>query len=101
MKNFNSGIYAPLAWGLVILMIYYLLTNTSKLNFKLLNYMPTKNINKINISNILIIQFLAVTPLFILGWDYSRWIFFWVTSSFATILLIPEKKSLIYFQKSF
>ena len=32
-------------------------------------------------ANILLIQFASISPLFILGWDYGRWIFLWVSSS--------------------
>ncbi len=100
LKNFNGDIYAPIAWGLIISTIYYILTNTSKLNFKLLNYKPTRTFNRVNISNILVLQFLAVIPLFVLGWDYSRWIFYWVVSSFAIILLVPEEELTNLFPKS-
>jgi len=99
LKNFDNLIYAPIAWCIIIVTIYYILTNTSKLNFKLLNYEPTKNFNRLNISNILILQLLVVMPLFILGWDYGRWIFYWVTSSFAIILLVPEEKISVLFPK--
>ncbi|MCX5848851.1 MAG: hypothetical protein NTW65_05335 [Deltaproteobacteria bacterium] len=93
LKNFNDGIYAPIAWLLIILLIYYLLTNTDKLNVKILNYEPKNNFNKTTISNTLILQLFSVIPLFILGCDYGRWIFLWVTSSFAVIILIPDKIS--------
>lgn len=99
LKNFNGGIYAPMAWGLILLLIYYVLTNTSKLNFKILNYKPKDNFNKENISNILILQLISIIPLFILGWDYSRWVFYWVTSSFAIFLLVPEKELPFVFPK--
>ncbi len=92
LKNFQDGIYAPLAWVLIIILIYFLLTNTDKFNFKILKYQPFKNFNKTNISNILLFQLMTISPLFVLGWDYSRWIFFWVTSSFALIVLISEEK---------
>lgn len=97
LKNFNDGIYAPIGWFFILVLIYYVLTNTDKLNFKILNYKPNKNFDKQNISNILLIQLCSLIPLFILGWDYGRWVFFWITSSFAIILLVPEKKlSFIY-----
>jgi hypothetical protein len=88
-NNFNDGIYAPLAWLLILLLIYYLLSNSDKLNFKIFNYNPKNNFDKTNISSILIFQFLSISPLFILGWDYGRWVFLWVASSFAIIILIP------------
>lgn len=99
LKNFNDRVYAPMAWFLILLIIYYILTNTSKLNFKILNYKPNNNFNKPNISNILVFQLLAIIPLFILGWDYGRWVFYWVTSSFAIILLVPEKELSLVFPK--
>jgi len=99
LKNFKNDIYAPMAWFFILLIIYYLLTNTDKLNFKILKYKPFRNINKINISNILIFQLFTIVPLFILGWDYGRWVFFWITSSFAIIILVPENELLILFPK--
>ncbi|MEO6903730.1 MAG: hypothetical protein ABI315_11380 [Bacteroidia bacterium] len=99
LHNLNSGIYAPLAWILILITIYYILTNTHKINFNVLSYKPSKKINRTTISNILIFQFITVIPLFILGWDYSRWIFFWTTSSFAIILLVSEEKEAILFPK--
>lgn len=99
LTNFNDNIYAPLVWVLILVIIYFILTNTSKLNYKILNYKPYININKKNISNILIFQFISIIPLFILGWDYSRWVFYWTTSSFAIILLVPERELSVVFPK--
>lgn len=99
LNNLDGGIYAPMAWLLILLIIYYILTNTSKLNFKTLNYKPSNNFNKPHISNILVFQLFTIIPLFIIGWDYGRWVFFWVTSSFAIILLVPEKELSIIFPK--
>ena len=36
--------------------------------------------NKIKLI-ILIIQLISITPLFVLGWDFGRWIFLWLASS--------------------
>lgn len=97
LLNFQNNIYAPIAWLLILLLIYYLLTNISILNLKIVNYKLYKDFNitnfsKATTSNILIIQLFAIIPLFILGWDYGRWVFFWVISSFAIIILVPENK---------
>ncbi len=100
LKNFNDGIYAPIAWLITITIIYFILTNTSELNFNILNYKPIIHFNRIHISNILILQLLGVIPLFILGWDYGRWIFYWTTTSFAIIMLVPEKLLNTLFPKS-
>lgn len=100
LLDFTDGIYAPLGWSVILLVVYYILTNTDKLNFRTFNYAPSKNFNRINISNVMLFQLLAVFPLFVLGWDYGRWVFFWVTSSFAITLLIPETKLSTIFPKT-
>lgn len=91
-RNFEGGIYAPLALLIIIVSIFYVLTNTSSLQFKLFNYTPNRKFNSLNVSAVLIMQLLTVCPLFILGWDYGRWIFFWTVSSFAVILIVPEER---------
>ena len=89
---FNFGIYAPIAWLLIVVAIYYLLTNLDEINIKKINYSKQIYFNKNSFSNVLIFQLLSIGPLFILGCDYGRWIFFWVISSFLIILLLPDKK---------
>lgn len=100
LKNFQDDIYGPIAWLLIILIIYYLLTNTDRLNLKILNYKPRKNFSKTTISNILIVQIITIIPLLIMGWDYGRYLFLWITSSFSIIILIPESKLSILFPNS-
>ncbi len=46
---------------------------------------------------IIFLQFIAVSPLFVLGIDYGRWIFFWVTTSFGLYLVVAP----ITMQKAF
>jgi hypothetical protein len=74
LTGFNSGIYAPLAWLIVFLAIYYLLTKLSK-----------------NLGKILVFQFLAISPLLVLGADYNRWIFLWVSTALSIFLIVPER----------
>ncbi len=93
-KNFDDGIYAPLIWLIIISSIYYLLSNVDY--FRPFNNKPKiesqlQKIYKTNISNILFFQLLGIIPLAVLGWDYGRWVFLWVTSSFSIILLIPAE----------
>ena len=39
--------------------------------------------------SVLLIQFTFISPLFLLGWDFGRWIFLWISSSiFFTVALI-------------
>lgn len=90
-RNFRDDIYAPLAWFFILVLVYYILTNTDSMNFKLLTYRSTTKFNKTNLSNILIFQFVTVIPLFVLAWDYGRWVFYWVLSAFAIMLVVPEK----------
>lgn len=97
--DFSDGIYAPVGWFVILLGIYFISINTAKLNFSTFNYTPTKNFNRTNISNILLFQLLVILPLFILGRDYGRWVFYWITSSFALILLVPEIKLTTIFPK--
>lgn len=44
-------------------------------------------------SNILVIQLISLIPLFILGVDYGRWVFYWTVSSLAFILLVKDENS--------
>jgi len=36
---------------------------------------------------ILLLQLLSIFPLFVIGWDYGRWIFLWTSSSCALYFL--------------
>lgn len=96
-KNFNEGIYAPIAWFLLLLMIYFVLSNIERTQVWFKSGKAKNPLDKVSISNVLIFQFITILPLFILGWDYGRWVFLWVTSSFAIIILVPTKElSLIF-----
>ena len=97
--NFADDIYAPIVWTLTFILIFYFLTNINKLNVRISKFRQYVNFNKLNISNVLIFQFLMIIPLFILGWDYGRWTFFWVTSSFAIFIIVPEEQLSALFPK--
>jgi hypothetical protein len=92
LKNFHYGIYAPLAWLIILTMIYLILTNLDKINGGLIQKSGFNDITRSNITNTLIFQFIFIVPLFIIGWDYGRWVFFWVSSSFAILVLIPGER---------
>jgi len=51
-----------------------------------------KNLKRLK-ANVILIQFAFISPLFILGWDYGRWIFLWISSSlfFCTALIDISK----------
>lgn len=88
---FYEGLYGPFMVVLIIGIIYFILLNVNSLNNKILWFKPQNHQNKSYISSVLIVQLMTTIPLYILGWDYGRWIFFWVTSSFALILIIPQE----------
>lgn len=90
LKNFNDGIYAPIAWFLILVLIYYILINSNWLNVNFKSVVRN-GLNRIHLSRVLIFQFVSICPLFILGWDYGRWIFYWVSTSFAIIILLPHE----------
>lgn len=91
LKDFSDDIYSPIAWLIILTLVYYFLTNTNKLKLKISKYETTRDFDKGNISNILIFQLIAVLPLFIIGCDYGRWVFLWVATSFAILLLSNDQ----------
>ena len=95
--NFDGGLYAPLILFLSIASVYYVLTNINKINFKIFNIINHKDFNKAYLSDILVFQLFSLIPMFIICCDYSRLIFFWVTSSFGFYLLIPSELFIKFF----
>ncbi len=69
LRDFKGFLWVPIAWGLTILIIgsIFLGDNKSK-DAKLKLF-------------ILSFQFFPLILLCLLGWDYGRWIFIWITSS--------------------
>ncbi|MBD8084322.1 hypothetical protein [Chryseobacterium caseinilyticum] len=83
----NGLIFPPLIWLLVLSCVFYLLVNIATFQNdrqKCLKY------RKFMIA-LVSFQLLSVAPLFILGCDYGRWIFYWSSISIATFLFTPEK----------
>lgn len=91
LKNFEFDIYAPFAWILIILSIYFILTNINHLYLSVHTYTHQVLIDRTQLSSVMLVQLIAVTPLFILGWDYGRWVFLWTSSTFAILLIIPKQ----------
>lgn len=83
--NFNNGIYAPLSWAIIIIIFFILLTN---INILSKSNIPIKNDKMVLYT---FIQFIAISPLWILGWDYSRWCFYWSSSSLILFYFDPLK----------
>ncbi len=92
LTDFYNGVYAPLLWVLVIAAIYMVLTNLNKIGFHTTSNSKKHSFHILNLSATLLFQLVAVIPLFLLGCDFGRWIFYWVSSSFAIYLLVPEQQ---------
>lgn len=69
-----SGFYQPAAWAFVYAVSFTLVV--------LFTGRGEEGIaSKIKITAILLAQLVFISPLFLLGVDYGRWLFFWVASS--------------------
>ena len=85
LSTYSHGIWVPLAWILTIIICY-----SATIYF--LNAPPVradsrnKNLNKQNLNSILLFQLLMIAPLFVFGWDFGRWIFFWINSSICIFI---------------
>ena len=89
--NFDGGLYAPIVLLISITSVYYIFININKIDIKIFNIESKRNIDTAYLSEVFIFQLICLIPMFIICCDYSRLIFFWVTSSFAVYLLIPDK----------
>ncbi|HCO66421.1 MAG TPA: hypothetical protein DIT04_01505 [Dysgonomonas sp.] len=88
---FFNSLYGPLLILLTIGVVFFILSNINKINNRIIIFKPQDHKNKSSITSVLLIQLTAIIPLYILGWDYGRWIFFWAASSFVVLLLIPQQ----------
>ncbi len=69
-----SGFYQPAAWAFVYAVSFALVV--------LFTGRGERGVaSKIRITSILLAQLVFISPLFLLGVDYGRWLFFWVASS--------------------
>jgi hypothetical protein len=75
---FQTGLYQPMAWLMVIIISFFLCvwfhgrdeTGEAALT-------GSKSV----IAGLLVFQFAWISPLFLLGVDWGRWLFFWLVSS--------------------
>lgn len=69
LNDFSYGIWVPAAWLLTIYVcIQFFIADRNP------EHVATKKF-------IVLLQLTTISPLFILGWDFGRWIFIWITSS--------------------
>ncbi len=71
----TSGFYQPLAWVFVFAVSFALMVL-----FTDRDAAPALE-TKTRVTTILVAQLVFISPLFLLGFDYGRWLFFWVASS--------------------
>jgi len=81
-------IYTPIAWLTTIIICYvylleFIVLNPSETNETIRSH----EVEKSRLFVILTAQLIFISPLFIIGWDYGRWIFLWTASSLAIYLL--------------
>lgn len=99
LHAFSSGIYVPLAWLTTMALCYFSLLQFLKVEPGGDGQHSEKHASeRARLSNILIIQLALMGPLFVVGWDFGRWIFLWTTSSivlysvgFDPMRIIPER----------
>ena len=85
----TSGFYQPAAWAFVYAVSFALVV--------LFTGRGEAGIGpKIRITALLLMQLVFVSPLFLLGVDYGRWLFFWVASSM--ILHIAGRRAPAFFE---
>lgn len=70
-----------------VLSVFFVSVNFGKLQINLNNNSTT---DSKFMSQILLVQFLSMLPVFCTAWDWGRWIFLWTTSSFAYFLIADE-----------
>ena len=89
LRDFRGFLWVPIAWGLTILIIgsIFLGDNKSK-DAKLKLF-------------ILSFQLIPLISLCLLGWDYGRWIFIWITSSIFIYSNFSNEIKKIDFYKRF
>jgi len=75
----TSGFYQPTAWAVLFVITFVLVILFTDRNPDRSSVLAMES--KIRVAAILLAQFVLISPLFLLGNDYGRWLFFWVASS--------------------
>lgn len=86
LHSFSYGIWAPLGWIVTIVLCFYFMIHFlgSKDEGEVA---ATGNLaEKTRMGGILLFQFAFISPLFLLGCDFGRWIYLWTTSSLVLFL---------------
>lgn len=73
----TSGLYQPLCWVTVFTISFLLVIFFTGRD----QNAPARMDTKVRVTALLVAQFVFISPLFLLGVDYGRWLFLWVASS--------------------
>lgn len=84
----TSGFYQPLAWAMVFATTFGLVVLFTGQNAACSATVTTAL--RVRVTALLLAQLAFVSPLFLLGVDYGRWLFLWVV---GTIILHTERRS--------
>lgn len=69
----NMGIYQPAAWAMVFAVSFLLIV------------LFTGHGERLRIASVLLMQWVFISPLFLLGVDYGRWLFLWAAGSLMLV----------------
>ncbi|MEP4077620.1 hypothetical protein [Haloferula sp.] len=75
----TSGFYQPTAWAALFGITFFLALAFTGKGEGLVSEGDTEA--RLGFTSILVTQLFFISPLFLLGHDYGRWLFFWVVSS--------------------
>lgn len=100
LNDFSLGIYVPVAWlGTIYVCFLFMVTYLAPLKpcIYIKEQQNCLDQERDKVTLILSLQLIFISPLFILGWDFGRWIFLWTTSSFAVYLFAENNLQLSIF----
>ena len=84
VQNFSGGVYAPFAWLFIVLGVFVMGRYADKLLNTGYGAGAENEVGK-KFTEILVFNFICLMPLYIISLDYGRWVFLWVTSSYALL----------------
>ncbi len=82
----TSGFYQPTAWAMVFAISFGLVVLFTRADLR------------VRVTALLLAQLLFISPLFVLGVDYGRWLFLWVASTI--ILHIEDRRAPAWLESS-
>lgn len=90
VMNFSGDYFGGLVSLLPVPFTLYLFLNLYRFRFGRIVISGSRPFDQQYFSKLIILQLIAIFPLFILATDYSRWYFSWVTSTFFLYFIFPQ-----------